>query len=243
MEQNPRGVAAAHVLMSRRTLVAGTAWGAPLALTAPPVTAAATPAPVAPGPLRFADRTVALMDAVCASSARSPGANVPRVRVGYGRVWLPSLLEVCGDPAELAWYRLRESVSPGSVQLELDGRHDARTAAGHRPGFRLDPQDGSGGRRSFALTYRTSATRPWSGADAVPSAPGTFENVSLTLELQRSVSTSASEPATGWTTVRIATVKGRAWRTARASPTDRTDPIDFRSRSSQSPGRRPHRAP
>jgi hypothetical protein len=184
------------------------------------------------GPNVFTD-----VDAVCQANAQSPDLNVPRIRTGYGRAYLPVYIEICNCTVDSAWYRFREVDTLDNFQIEVAGRHNDQNGAGagYRPGFKLSPVGESGGCQRFPLTYRTSQSRPFSSS--LSGVPGNAVGVSMTVTLQRHPSASGSAPSQndpGWATVSTFTVSGSVWRTVRVGASNSSDPVNFGSCARQS---------
>jgi hypothetical protein len=216
----------------------GSAWAAPLIVVGAPAAHAGisqckidNTGVIVLGPNELRD-----VDAVCAANSQLPDLNVPRIRTQYGYAFLPAYIEICNCTTQSAWYRFRETDTLSEFQIEVDGRHNDQnaTTAGYRPAFKLAPiTTDAGSCQRFPVTYRTSATRPFSSGSTVPTAPGTFHSISFTTTLQINPSTSASPPAAndpGWVNSGASvTVTGKVWRRIRQSATNNSDPINFNS--------------
>lgn len=216
----------------RRTLVKGTAWSAPLILTGAPAAHAGISQCTVLNSIQINANQVTNLDAVCQGNSQSPNLNVPRIRVGYGKVWLPTVIEICNCTTDPAWYRFRETDSLSNFQIEVAGRHNDQnsTTAGYRPAFKLNPVGQAGGCQQFPLTYRTSVPRPYYGGSGFPTNASNYDPVAIDIVLQRNPSTSATAPTTGWVEHQTFTVTGRVWRTT-------NDSIAFGLCTPQSPGR------
>lgn len=204
---------------TRRTIVKGAAWSVPAVLVAAPAAHAGISQCQVTGSLQIATNAILPLDAVCTTYSQSGDLGVPRVRSGYGKVFLPPFIEICNCTADPAWYRFREVDTLDNFQIEVDGRHNDQNSstAGYRPPFKLKPVGESGGCQRFALTYRTSRPRPLYTGSGVPSSSSNYHDVQITIRLQRNPSTSTTPPgqnASGWSDVPggVFVVNGRVWR-------------------------------
>lgn len=217
---------------TRRTIVKGAAWSVPAVLVGAPAAHAGISQCTVTGSLQIAQNAIVPVDAVCVGDSQSGAPNVPRIRFGYGRAFLPPYIEICNCTTDVAWYRFREVDTLDSFQIEVDGRHNDQNSstAGYRPPFKLNPVGAEGGCQRFQLTYRTSRSRPLYTGSGVPSS--SYHDVQITIRLQRNPSTSSTAPsqnAPGWTDVSggVFTVTGRVWRT--------TSDVNFNSCRAQAP--------
>lgn len=227
----------------RRTIVKGAAWTVPaLAVGAPAAHAGVSGCEVT-GSLQIAPNSILPLDAVCVQNSQSGNIGVPRIRSNYGRVWLPRKITICSCDDISGWYRFRETDNLSNFQIEVDGRHNDQNSStsGYRPPFYLDSFGAAGGCKDFLLTYRTSATRPYSTAN---SAPGAGDQVTINFVLQRSTQNQGdpNTPPTGtggWVQEATFNVTGRVWRTIRENcwyGSGNCDPISFNSCSTQNGG-------
>jgi len=201
----------------RRTLVAGAAWSVPLvAVGATPAFAGVSQCTVTEG-LTLGPSTIVPVDAVCRRYAESGDLGVPRIRVGYGRAYLPEYIEICNCTHDPAWYRWRETDGLSNFQIEVDGRHNDQNSstAGYRPAFKLNPFDQAGACQRFVLTYRTSARRPSYTGSGVPTDRDDYDSVDITFVLQRNPRTAQpGQNDPGWETVKTLQLDdGKVWRT------------------------------
>lgn len=236
------GQAGAPRHTSRRALVQGVAWATPLVVVGAPIAQAGISVCTVVGSIQLAASSIVSIDAVCSANSQLSTPAVPRIRVGYGKAFLPNKIEICNCTVDTAWYRFRETDTLSNFQIEINGQHNDQnaTTAGYRPPFRLDPVGEQGGCQVFALTYRTSDTRPYFGGAGVPTAASAFDQVDITFTLQRNPSTSVTAPGQndpGWTTIQTLSVNaGKVWRAIRTSAVNNSDPIDFDSCSVQNVG-------
>lgn len=199
------------------------------------------------GSLQIGPKLIVPVDAVCSRNSQLPNLNVERIRVNYGKAYLPAQIEICNCENDDAWYRFRETDDLSNFQIEVDGRHNDQNSptTGYRPAFKLNQFGEEGGCQVFKLTYRTSASRPYSDSTSStgPVSNNQYHSISIDIVLQRFNGTSAAPPAQnapGWVTVPNGTFNvtgGKVWRTVRNSTDNSGDPINFNRCSVQNGGR------
>lgn len=180
--------------LTRRNVVRGAAWTAPIIVVAAPVPAFAVSRCGVTGGITVGPNVTTNYRAVCSSQAQQ--ANPATIKAVYGTGQLPQYLQLCTCDSIKGWYRWRETDTLSSFQIEVDGVHVDQNGvnAGYRPPVYLDVNaQGVGECRTFPLTYRTSTERS-----------KTTTNFSITWTLQRS--TSGYGPGTN-----LGTVAAGAW--------------------------------
>lgn len=213
---------------TRRTVVKGAAWSVPIMAVGAPaahagVSQCEVEGSIQVGPMEFVD-----VRAVCRGQSQT--INPTTIYANYGRAYLPTYLEICNCENTDQWYRWQETDDRSSFQIEVDGVHNDQNGPGQgwRPSFQLPKYGDVGGCKRFNLTYRTSASRPYSSNQS--SVPGNAQSVDIDFVLEKGPS------ATGpWTPVTSINVTGGAtWRTV-GSGGWWGDPVDFGDCDSQGP--------
>lgn len=216
---------------SRRTLVRGAAWSVPvMAVSAPAAYAGPSQCQVV-GSVQLGPRVYVDVRAVCVSTAQSP-SNATTIRQRYGRGYLPAYLEICNCTNTTQWSRWQETDTLSNFQIEVDGVHNDQNGpgGGFRPPFQLPRVGDQGGCKRFNLTYRTSATRPYSPSQTSVPANAAAENITYVLQ-------TAPSQTGPWTTTQTFNFTGGAvWRTVGSAG---NDPINFNSCSPQVAGAAP----
>lgn len=188
---------------SRRTVVRGAAWSVPLLVVGAPAAQAAV-SPCAVATVTTADVTFADLRATCRS--RSQDRLAPTIYAGYGRVSLPPSVQVCACPGT-RWYRWAGATTTvADFQVEIAGEYLSAARDQYGAPFQLTGA-GTSVCRTFALTYRTSASRPYSTFQNAVPVFGNRTEIPLTLTLQQ-----APAQTGPWTTSATDTASGFAWR-------------------------------
>lgn len=176
------------------------------------------------GSLTLGPKVINNLRAVCSSQSQLPTGATTIVQ-NYGKVYGPAYLEICNCTTTTKWYRWRETDSLSNFQIEIDGAHNDQNSStqGYRPAIKLQPVNSvEGACQRFTITYRTSASRPFSAnTTSVPSNSGSRADFTIDFVLQVNSSTSANPPTTGWSNVPggTFTVTGLStWRTVRTDP-------------------------
>lgn len=197
---------------TRRTIVKGVAWTAPVMAVSAPAAHAGISKCQVEGSIQLGPNEYVGIRAVCLSQSQL--ANPPSIVTNYGRGFLPTYLEICNCTNTNLFYRWRETDSLSEFQIEVDGVHNDQDGPGQgfRPVFQLPRYGDEGGCKRFALTYRTAANRPYSAnQNSVPSNAATV-NINFILQS----GPSASGP---WTQIAsFSYTGGRVWRTRGTEP-------------------------
>lgn len=179
----------------RRTLVAGAAWSVPVIIaTAPAATAGPSQCTVNAG-VNVGPFATSRMRAICSSNSQTPTGGTT-IWCNYGYVYGPQYLEICNCTGDSAWYSWRETDSVSDFQIEVNGIQDDENGPtrGWRPPFKLAPVGESGGCQRFALTYRTSDSRPYNSSTTEPTS-GAWTGNTINVTLYRNSSTLSTAPA------------------------------------------------
>lgn len=223
----------AHPHQTRRNVVKGAAWSVPLMAVGAPAAHAGISQCTVKGSIQVGPKGYVDVRAVCSSQSQT--LNPTTIYAKYGRAYLPSYLEICNCENTNQYYRWRETDELSNFQIEVDGLHNDQNGPGQgwRPSFQLPKYGDEGGCKRFNLTYRTSASRPYSSNQN--SVPSNGASVNIQFVLQKG--TSDTGPWTDVTTINV--TGGSTWRTLPdVRVWDRRwvwrDPIDFSKCSAQS---------
>ena len=208
---------------TRRNVVKGAAWSVPLMAVGAPAAHAGISQCTVTGSIQVGPKQYVDVRAICSSQSQT--LNPTTIRANYGRAYLPTYLEICNCENTNQWYRWQETDDLSNFQIEVDGLHNDQNGPGQgwRPSFQLPKYGDVGGCKRFNLTYRTSASRPYSSNQN--SVPSNGASVNIQFVLQKGPS--ATGPWTPVTTINV--TGGSTWRTVRNNDWWNSDPVNFNS--------------
>lgn len=193
----------------RRTVAAGMLWSAPVVVAAAPAAQAGLSLCQVFGSVQVGPNVTTTIRAIC--TAQSQWLHPGTIYANYATGSLPAYLQICNCQNADAWYRWRETDTLEEFQIEVDGVHIDQNspAAGWRTPFFLPGFGDTGGCKQFALTYRTSVSRPRNAT-----------SVSITFTLETGPTQNGP-----WTHVTSRTVSGSLRRNSGSGPAN----VDFNS--------------